>query len=159
MKMGINYEMARYTELTGQDGTKVSVSRLGGYLDGYDKGREDAEEDAENRMNRILDDEKNISYEQGRTDAIDECVDIVTRETHDGTLCDYLEELKEKYKMENKIKLEKTTEDNNAKELIYYDDDDKMLHCPCCEGEIGYKWHYYKWLKYCFYCGQKIKWV
>ena len=36
--MGINYEMARYGELTGQDGTKVSISRLGGYLDGYEKG-------------------------------------------------------------------------------------------------------------------------
>jgi len=40
--MGINYEMARYTELTGEDGTKVNISRLGGYLDGYDKGRADA---------------------------------------------------------------------------------------------------------------------
>nr|DAQ01190.1 MAG TPA: hypothetical protein [Caudoviricetes sp.] len=38
--MGINYEMARYEELTGQDGTSVSISRLGGYLDGYEKGVE-----------------------------------------------------------------------------------------------------------------------
>lgn len=34
--------MARYEELTGQDGTKVSISRLGGYLDGYEKGVDDA---------------------------------------------------------------------------------------------------------------------
>lgn len=34
--------MARYGELTGQDGTKVSISRLGGYLDGYEKGVDDA---------------------------------------------------------------------------------------------------------------------
>ena len=39
--MSLNYEMARYTELTGEDGTKVSVSRLGGFLDGYEKGRAD----------------------------------------------------------------------------------------------------------------------
>lgn len=38
--MSLNYEMARYTELTGEDGTKVPISRLGGYLDGYDKGVE-----------------------------------------------------------------------------------------------------------------------
>ena len=40
--MSLNYEMARYTELTGEDGTKVSVSRLGGFFDGYEKGRADA---------------------------------------------------------------------------------------------------------------------
>lgn len=34
--------MARYGALTGQDGTKVSISRLGGYLDGYEKGVDDA---------------------------------------------------------------------------------------------------------------------
>lgn len=32
------------------------------------KVRADAEEDAENRMNGILDDEKRLSYEQGRAD-------------------------------------------------------------------------------------------
>ena len=36
--MSLNYEMARYTELTGEDGTKVPISRLGGFLDGYEKG-------------------------------------------------------------------------------------------------------------------------
>lgn len=40
--MSLNYEIARYTELTKQDGTNVSISRLGGYLDGYAKGRIDA---------------------------------------------------------------------------------------------------------------------
>jgi hypothetical protein len=30
--------MARYTELTGEDGVKVPISRLGGFLDGYEKG-------------------------------------------------------------------------------------------------------------------------
>lgn len=29
-----------------------------------------------------------------RAETIDECIEIVSRETHDGTLCDYLEELK-----------------------------------------------------------------
>lgn len=38
--MGLNYQMARYEALTGQDGTTVSISRLGGYLDGYEKGVE-----------------------------------------------------------------------------------------------------------------------
>lgn len=36
--MSLNYEMARYTDLTGEDGTKVPISRLGGFLDGYEKG-------------------------------------------------------------------------------------------------------------------------
>lgn len=39
--MSISYEMTKYTELTGEDGTKVPISRLGGYLDGYEKGRVD----------------------------------------------------------------------------------------------------------------------
>lgn len=39
--MGINYEMARYTELTGEDGTKVPIIRLGSFLEGYEKGKED----------------------------------------------------------------------------------------------------------------------
>ncbi len=43
--MGLNYQMARYESLTGQDGTKVSISRLGGYLDGYEKGVEVAIKD------------------------------------------------------------------------------------------------------------------
>lgn len=37
-ELSLNYEMARYTELTGEDGTKVPISRLGGFLDGYEKG-------------------------------------------------------------------------------------------------------------------------
>ena len=40
MMMGLNYQMARYEALTGQDGATVSISRLGGYLDGYEKGVE-----------------------------------------------------------------------------------------------------------------------
>lgn len=47
--MSLNYEMARYTELTGEDGTKVPISRLGGYLDGYAKGKKDG-------YNQALDD-------------------------------------------------------------------------------------------------------
>lgn len=43
--MSLNYEMAKYTELTGEDGTKVPISRLGGFLDGYEKGRADAIEE------------------------------------------------------------------------------------------------------------------
>lgn len=35
--MSLNYEMARYTELTGEDGTKVPIIRLGSYLEGYEK--------------------------------------------------------------------------------------------------------------------------
>lgn len=38
----INEEMERYTKLTGEDGSKVPVSRLGGFLDGYEQGRNDA---------------------------------------------------------------------------------------------------------------------
>lgn len=43
--MSLNYEMIRYTELTGEDGTKVPISRLGGYLDGYEKGIANALDD------------------------------------------------------------------------------------------------------------------
>lgn len=52
--MSLNYEMARYTELTGQDGTKVPISRLGGYLDGYEKGREDEREKVIDEVEKIL---------------------------------------------------------------------------------------------------------
>ena len=44
--MSLNYEMARYTELTGEDASKVSISRLGGFLDGYEQGRENAIDEA-----------------------------------------------------------------------------------------------------------------
>ena len=40
--MNLNYEIERYTELTGEDGTKVPIGRLEGYLDGYEKGIENA---------------------------------------------------------------------------------------------------------------------
>lgn len=33
-------EMAKYTELTGEDGTHVPLIKLGAYLDGYEKGIE-----------------------------------------------------------------------------------------------------------------------
>ena len=48
--MSLNYEVARYTELTGEDGTKVSVSRLGGFLDGYEKGKSDMLKEIEEAM-------------------------------------------------------------------------------------------------------------
>lgn len=38
--MGLNYQMARYEALTGQDGATVSTSRLCSYLEGYEKGVE-----------------------------------------------------------------------------------------------------------------------
>ena len=38
----LNDEIIKYTKLTGEDGSKVPISRLGGFLDGYDKGRNDA---------------------------------------------------------------------------------------------------------------------
>ena len=34
-------EMELYTKLTGEDGTKVPIMKLGDYLDGYEKGRTD----------------------------------------------------------------------------------------------------------------------
>ena len=38
--MGLNYEMALYTELTGEDGTKVPIGQLGHFLWGYEIGVE-----------------------------------------------------------------------------------------------------------------------
>lgn len=43
----------------------------------YEQGRADTEADAENRMQSILDDEKRLSYQQGRADAIDECINTL----------------------------------------------------------------------------------
>lgn len=42
------------------------------YREIYGKGRADAEEEVENRFNRVLDDEKRISYQQGRIDMLKE---------------------------------------------------------------------------------------
>lgn len=38
----IHEEVARFSELSGEDAHSTSISRIGGYLDGYEKGREDA---------------------------------------------------------------------------------------------------------------------
>ena len=53
--MGLNYDMARYTALTGEDGTKVSIIRLGSYLDGYEKGRVDAIDEVTSEIFTIID--------------------------------------------------------------------------------------------------------
>lgn len=51
------------------------------YRMGYQNGREDAEEEIENRFNRVLDDEKRISYEQGKADKAEEikCLNEIAR--------------------------------------------------------------------------------
>lgn len=63
--------------------------------------RAEAEEDAENRMSRILDDEKRLAYEQGRNDAIDEFVkafkDNMLKSTTPTWTC-YVDEIAEKLK-------------------------------------------------------------
>lgn len=41
----LNEEAVRYAKLTGDNSSKVPISRIGGYLDGYDKGRNDAIDD------------------------------------------------------------------------------------------------------------------
>lgn len=52
---------------------------------------------ADNRtVQEILRNIFNMGVQRGREDAINECEEIVSRETHDGTLFDYLEELKER---------------------------------------------------------------
>lgn len=50
--MRLNYEMSRYTELTGEDGTKIPISRLGGYINGYEKGRADAIDEFVEKMKK-----------------------------------------------------------------------------------------------------------
>lgn len=45
-------------------------------------------------LSDYLDDLFNMGYDKGRADAIDRCIETVSRETHDGTLCDYLADLK-----------------------------------------------------------------
>lgn len=41
--MSLREEVELYSKLTGEDGNKESICRIGAYLDGYEKGREDAE--------------------------------------------------------------------------------------------------------------------
>lgn len=43
--------------------------------------------------------------------------------------------------------------------------EDKFLHCPYCDEALSYKWKKYptekinlEWLKFCWNCGQAIKW-
>lgn len=38
-------DIARYTELSGEDGEHTSIQRIGAYLDGYDKGYEQGKKD------------------------------------------------------------------------------------------------------------------
>lgn len=89
--MSINYEMARYTELTGEDGTKVSISRLGGYLDGYDKGREDAIDEFKERLLDLCD---------GGEECFDcvggNCTGCLENSVDYSSIVDLAEELKEK---------------------------------------------------------------
>ena len=71
-----------------------------GYEQGYEQGRADAEADAENRMQSILDDEKRLSYQQGRADAIEECIEMLEDDcflsgTASKVLIHHLEQLKE----------------------------------------------------------------
>lgn len=37
----LHEEVARFSELSGEDAHSTSISRIGGYLDGYEKGKED----------------------------------------------------------------------------------------------------------------------
>lgn len=60
-------EFKEYCNAHGYSDKEASVFR-----DGYETGYLDGSEEAENRFNRVLDDEKRISYQQGRADAIDE---------------------------------------------------------------------------------------
>lgn len=66
--------IARSIESLVQIETIVHEDLLNTVGEEYIQVRTDAEEDAENRMNRILDDEKRLSYEHG----IDELVDSLT---------------------------------------------------------------------------------
>ena len=41
--MSLREEVELYSKLTGKDGTREPIVRIGAYLDGYEKGKEDAE--------------------------------------------------------------------------------------------------------------------
>lgn len=38
----LNEEITKYSELTGEDGWKTPIMKIGAYLDGYEKGLEQA---------------------------------------------------------------------------------------------------------------------
>lgn len=117
--MSLNYEMARYTELTGEDGAKVSISRLGGYLDGYEKGR--ADQKAEDNKFFNFEGSWQLEKEKIRADVLEEYVNELKRymetteqriymdESNKGNdtysampIYDYADELAEKLKEQKK---------------------------------------------------------
>ena len=48
----LHEEIARFSELSGEDAHSTSISRIGGFLDGYEKGKEDGI--AESNANRNI---------------------------------------------------------------------------------------------------------
>lgn len=74
--------IARSLESLVQIETIVHEDLLNTVGEEYMQGRIDAEEDAENRMNGILDDEKRLAYEKGRTDAIEEFAKLIHKDLY-----------------------------------------------------------------------------
>lgn len=68
-------EIARYTELSGNDGLHTPIGILGAYLDGYDKGRADAQpKPDENTLSEQQESDK-LGVKTGET-----CTDFISRQ-------------------------------------------------------------------------------
>ena len=78
-------------------------------------------------------------------------------------MSDDLEEFNKVYGVYLQGKADAIDEMQNPKNLVCYED--KFLHCPCCDEALSYKWDKYpiktvnlEWLKFCWNCGQALKW-
>lgn len=98
-------------------------------------------------------------YAQGRADAIEKCIRFV--DEWDSVIADALSKnMKEHaspYDMEIKQALEKQMpkELTSVRKVKQYDGYD-MGNCPVCGEPLDNS--FYENLKYCFVCGQAIKW-
>lgn len=64
----------------------LDANAIQNIVDAYEKGRADAEEEAENRFNRVLDDEKRISYQQGSADIIEKIIELAHEDATTGNM-------------------------------------------------------------------------
>ena len=70
-------EMAKYTELTGEDATHVPLIKLGAYLDGYEKGIEVLDE-IRSEIKQAYCDITN-DYDRGRNYGLHMAVQIIDK--------------------------------------------------------------------------------
>lgn len=77
-------EVARYTELSGNDGLHTPIGIIGAYLDGYEKGRTDAQPKLdENTLSEQQESDK-LGVKTGET-----CTDCISRQAAIEAICEH----------------------------------------------------------------------